>query len=491
MKEEVDWINKAIKEKDVGVLTYFLFDIELTEMQREIVKSIAFPDNKRVVINCMTRYGKSYCVSIGVLLYLLFNESKRIYLIAPLDKQTTIIRNYISGFILQSNIFRDIVDTQLTGLDKLRSEVSKTRITFKNEDELITLSAEGKADRLMGHGGDLVIVDEECKIPHEIYRSKISRMLGDSEDSIYIGIGNPWNRDNQMFEHWMDPTYKKIHVDYKIALKEGRVSKEFIEEQRKLLTPLEFQILYKAEFPEESEDSLFNLRKIEQAENRVFGFADKIKSLLEKLNEPHKHTELEIRKIKDELKKYKKIISCDPADKGIDESVIYWGTQYENKYELEGYYSEPKSESMNLVGKIINIAEREVKEITGEIRIDRIGIGTGPLSRLKEVIKEKNIKNIKVTGPHFGEKAMKDDHFINKKAENYFRLQSLFNDGLISIPKMSKLKSQLMAMRWELNSSGKKKIIDPDKSPDYADCLTFFIWRDKSEFAFSFAQVTR
>ena len=37
-------------------------------------------------------------------------------------------------------------------------------------------------------------------------------------------------------------------------------------------------------------------------------------------------------------------------------------------------------------------------------------------------------------------------------------------------------------MKWELNSSGKIKIVDPDKSPDFADTLVYFIWRDSQEF---------
>ena len=76
---------------------------------------------------------------------------------------------------------------------------------------------------------------------------------------------------------------------------------------------------------------------------------------------------------------------------------------------------------------------------------------------------------------------------MNKKAENYFGLRAIFMDELIKIPKIDKLRKHLIAMKWELTSSAKKKIVDPeDYSPDFADCLTYFVWRDRGELVFDF-----
>ena len=42
-------------------------------------------------------------------------------------------------------------------------------------------------------------------------------------------------------------------------------------------------------------------------------------------------------------------------------------------------------------------------------------------------------------------------------------------------------------MKWELNPSGKIKILDPeDKSPDFADALVYFIWQGEIETGFFF-----
>ena len=68
------------------------------------------------------------------------------------------------------------------------------------------------------------------------------------------------------------------------------------------------------------------------------------------------------------------------------------------------------------------------------------------------------------------------------KAENFFRLNDLFDDEMIYIPDNKKLNKELISMRWKFNSSNKIVIEDPDKSPDFADSLVYFVWRDKKTY---------
>ena len=449
----------------------------LTPIQEEIVRSIAFPDNNRIVISCMTRYGKSWSVAQAVLLYILDHPNQRILLIAPIDKQTAIIRNWVSEFIMRSPQHIQILDIDATGADRLKAEVSKNRITFKNGCSLQMLSAEGTAERLMGFGGDLIVLDESCMINYEVYRMRISRMLGDNPNSILVEIGNPWDRNNQMYEHWIDPSFKKIHVGYQTALAEGRATELFIEEQRKLLTPIEFSVLYEAEFPEEAEDSIFNYKKVQWASKSPI-----------------------------EIKEGRRIISCDVADKGKDFTVVMWGIEHEGFYDVKEIYSEATSENMQIVGKIVDWYHTKGAEL---INVDTIGVGVGVVSRLKEVLSEDILNGrVRVQPCHFGmgvgaigketkpsigdkmidRKAISEKkRFLNRKAEQYFRLRELFLEEQIKIPEHKELISQLMKMRWELTSAGKIHIIDPeDKSPDQADALCYFVWKAGKEVIFDF-----
>jgi len=269
-------------------------------------------------------------------------------------------------------------------------------------------------------------------------------------------------------------------------------------QQKKDLMPLEFTVLYESKFPEQSEDSLFSMEWVKCAEIINFDFYNTQIELRKQIAElKKKQRQLSESEYKSrmkpfvqELAKYINIVACDPAEKGLDETVILWGIEYQNRFQVVGSYSEPESEPMQVVGKIVDIATSFIpKDVKGRINIDRIGIGSGPLSRLKEVIhKEKNLRNIKVIGCHYGEKAILKDMFHNKKAENYFRLRDLMRDGMMDIPEIRKLRIQLVSEKWKRTSSNKKIIEDPeDNSPDWADALVYFIWYDKSGLSFGFA----
>ena len=457
-------LKEVIKNEDVKFLCKYLFKVTLTRKQEEIVRIIAYSKHRRVAVNCMTRYGKSYCVALGVALFILFNSDKKVAIIAPTLDQTTILRNYFGELIVQCPLLADIVDIERdNSIMRLKREASRKRLTFKNGIEVRILSAHGEAQGLMGFGADVVIKDESCLI-NNIANTKIMRMLGDNaEKAILIELANPWDKDNKYYEHWNSDRYHKIHVGWRDAISEGRVTKDFIDEMREELTPLEFSVLYESKFPDEGEDSLFSFAKI----NKMF------------------ENELNI--------KGQKIISCDVADKGLDRTVIMRGYKQDNKYKVVEVYSEAKSDNMTIANKIIDWHKEFKADV---INIDTIGVGTGVVSRVKEVL---GGSGVKINACHFGEKPEEDYHptsdkalesksrFSNKKAQQYFKLRDLIHDECIDVPFEIKLKTELMNMKWELNPSGKIKILDPeDKSPDFADSLVYFIWGGELETGFFF-----
>ena len=87
-------IRRAIEKQNVKFLCRVYFGISLTYKQQKIVRVIAFAKHKRISISAMTRYGKTFCVSLGVCLFIMLNEDKKIALIAPQREQAQIIRNY-------------------------------------------------------------------------------------------------------------------------------------------------------------------------------------------------------------------------------------------------------------------------------------------------------------------------------------------------------------------------------------------------------------
>lgn len=245
-------VIEAYLKRDVFTLVFLMFSSTLTPNQCKIIESILYDDKeyRRVLINCMTRYGKTYCVAIGICLFIFFNKNKKIALIGPKSEQAQILRNYIIELIFKSPELLELAQFDAKGKDRIRKEASKKRQTFLNGCEYRVFSAHQEANRLMGFGAHFVIVDEACLIGNDAWE-KIFRMLGDNPESgKIVALANPWSRDNKYYELWTNPLYKHIHVDWQIALIEGRTTKEWIEEMQKELTPIAFSVLYNSDFPE-------------------------------------------------------------------------------------------------------------------------------------------------------------------------------------------------------------------------------------------------
>ena len=62
-------------------------------------------------------------------------------------------------------------------------------------------------------------------------------------------------------------------------------------------------------------------------------------------------------------------------------------------------------------------------------------------------------------------------------------------EGSIDIPNHKTLQSEMLNMKFDISKTTQKvQIIDPEnKSPDFADCLVYFIWKADLEVSWFFA----
>ena len=189
-----------------------------------------------------------------------------------------------------------------------------------------------------------------------------------------------------------------------------------------------------------------------------------------------------------------KVLGVDVARAGQDLTVLTWGIRTpEGEYYVQGIESHHQQDTMQTVGNIMRLnQEHQFDRIT----IDTSGLGSGVTDRMRE-----NKRNGKIKGeivPYEGGKASILDfkrktrerkeiktRFLNMKAEAYFKLRSLFEEGRIIIPKHPTLIDQLTKMKWELTSAEKIHILDPGegqndsaekKSPDFSDSLCYMCW---------------
>lgn len=421
------------------------FDIDLTPTQSKIMRDILLERKKRIIITAMTRYGKSLIVALSALFYVLFNNDKKVAIIAPSYKQARILMDYIAKFIVTEPMVGQEIDMDVTGIERLKREVTKERITFKNGSEIRILSAEGKGERLLGFGADLVVIDESAWVSDLVYTGRILRMLGDTPDkAMLVEIGNPFGR-NHFWYDWNNDKFKRYHIDWKLALKEGRTTKEFIDEMREQLNEIEFKILYDADFTE-AEGVFIPMKLIEPVATL---------------------------KPREKQEGYDYYLGVDIARYGTDETAyVVVGTKDYERWEMFYYETTGKKPLTDVVGRVINLNK---KWNFNKIIIDETGLGSGPVDELKE-------KGLPIEGVVFTSKA---------RNELYNTLKWLFEKQKVYILKDNKLISQINSYTFEYNSAGNLKIIKQEMAhDDISDALALALKYGRGG-TFAFAKYKR
>lgn len=126
-------------------------------------------------------------------------------------------------------------------------------------------------------------------------------------------------------------------------------------------------------------------------------------------------------------------------------------------------------------------------------RVDVVGIGRGVVDRAREVLDELTLAGtrtwypqlVSLQGVNVGEKAIDEEAYENLRAELYWDVRTLFEQGLIDIdPNDDDLAAELASIRYERISRGKIKIESKKDakargvpSPNKADALMLAVAR--------------
>ena len=261
-------------------------------------------------------------------------------------------------------------------------------------------------------------------------------MLGDKMDNFYCKIGNPFYR-NHFLNSYRDPKYFKMNLDWQIGLREGRLNEEFIEEARK--RPY-FSVLYENKFPEADaiDDKGWSYLITDQEYERA----------LVKVEAPFGLAYL----------------GQDVARGGGNFNV--WVKRTQDYATILGKNSD--SDLMSQTGTTIRLA-REHNIDWQAISIDDTGVGGGVSDRIRE-------QGYRINAVKLGEQARDTIKFMNRRAENYWKLKEWINSGGKLDPNCDW--SELLEIKYKTDSSGRLKIMSKDEmrtrgveSPDVADAL--------------------
>lgn len=424
----------------------------LTPGQEEIFKSIYEPIIKRATIKTITQYGKSEVASIALIMAAI-ERMEKIIIVSPSIKQSTIIMNKLIEHLFDHKSILQMIEYEYT-LEQLKRERSKDRITFRNGSEIRILTAEAKsvareAKSLMGFGATIVLVDESALIPDQMF-SKILRMVGGVRNGKLIKLGNPFldpvtGEKNHFAKSFNDPNYYKVHVDWRQALAEGRISQEFLDEAKNYVSELDWIVFYECMFPEMgTHDMLIPLSWVENA------------------TKDQRHD-----------KEGVKQAGLDIARFGGDKTVycFRWGNKV---YPLQ---MTEKMDTMQVVGWARQFIDEDKPDT---IVPDVVGLGAGVADRFREQGYEVYDMNV---GASPSDDTAKEK-FVNLRAEVFWFLRELLRPdpatGLskIQIPNDAELKKDLTSLKYAYSSERKIKIESKDdlrkrigRSPDRADAL--------------------
>ena len=254
MEYPTPYTDKVLETFTFKTKDGFLFNDSITQGQKEIMEVILTKQSldgrglKRVHCEAHTRYGKSLSVGAAVAVRA-FSKKEPWAIIGPTQAQAQIIMDYVIEFALGDPILAKAIagDPGKMKFEYLKEHKKKDRITFLGGGEVRSFTAGKEGDSLMGFGSENV-VEDECYLINNQTHSKVIRMLGDHPESSFLfKIGNPWNREHGLKSRRSDKYFKMIY-DYKVGMKEKRITDDFLAEVQK---EPNFSVLYECVPPDE------------------------------------------------------------------------------------------------------------------------------------------------------------------------------------------------------------------------------------------------
>jgi hypothetical protein len=103
------------------------------------------------------------------------------------------------------------------------------------------------------------------------------------------------------------------------------------------------------------------------------------------------------------------------------------------------------------------------------VAVDEPGLGAGVIDRLRE-------DGINVMAWQPGGAPRRKELYLNAKAEAAADLRERFVRNGIAIPDHHRLTQELAGWTYEFMGDGRMKLVDPKKSPDYADAMLIAHW---------------
>lgn len=370
--------------------------VKLWGKQREIFEDVFV--HPRVAVRSCHASGKSFCAACIAVTYVHLFRPCAVVTTAPTSRQVfTVIWQEIRRLVRRAK-------------RPLGSEPLSTIYRVFDDAYAIGVSTDDP-DRLQGiHAPNiLVIVDEAPGLPEEMFDA-IEGLLA-SGDSRLLLLGNPSSMSGYFYRVFNDPAFGKgwkLHaisafdtpnVREKRVVVPGLVTWEWVQQRKEIWG---------------EDHPLYQIRVLGQFPTQEYGNLVVPPSLIEKsrnldLGEPSGPV----------------ILGVDIADMGGDETVV---AVRHGPY-LTHLHAWSDVDLVTSCRRILDIAHRHRAK---EIRIDRVGVGAGAYSFLKQAAPE----GVAVVGVDVRESPREPDKYHDFRAELWYGFRIAMQEGRVSFARL-------------------------------------------------------
>jgi PBSX family phage terminase large subunit len=416
-----------------------LFDIELTNQQIELVRLASDP-NARVAVSSCTGSGKTSCMCMLTLLYLMILPDCRILITAPTSNSLErVFRSEIEKW------FRRL-PPQIQDLFELTQRKIEYKIkTFVHFASLVTASVEQKEALQGGHSESYVVICDEASGVSEEAFDILLGTLSTGSGGRFILVSNPVRSSGRFYEIFNRElgSWKKLYFS---AFDSPQVNKAWIQEMEDTygIDSDLYRTRVLGQFPRVGVSQFISADTVEEA-------------LRNKLDYRSYH-------------QFPKVMGVDVARFGDDLTalVVRQGPKMLDYKLYKGL------DTMEVATKVAEF--NSIHNCAG-IYIDSIGVGAGTADRCRDL--KLPIKDVVVSN-----KSTEPERYANLRSQLWGKMREWLENSA-DLPSETRekdinLPSQLTSMEYGYNNKMQIQLLSKKDikkmgypSPDVADALSF------------------
>jgi Terminase large subunit, T4likevirus-type, N-terminal len=205
---------------------------------------------QRILLLCSRQSGKSTTTASLALHQAMYTPKSLVLLLSPSLRQSQeLFRKVLSAY----RMLDAAVPTE---------QESALRLEFTNGSRIISLP--GTESTIRGYSGvRLLVIDEAARVPDDLYYA-VRPMLAVSGGRL-VALSTPFGKRGWFYQEYTEGQHwERIKIT---AYECPRISKEFLEEERRSMPAMFFAAEYLCEFTD-TEDSVFTYEDVQAAVSR-------------------------------------------------------------------------------------------------------------------------------------------------------------------------------------------------------------------------------